>query len=380
MIFPVHPPANLFSTHLISTNLLCYPSTLCHHRYCGWLSPARYAGPIRPLFRGLTSSCFALHTIRCLCSCRCYCRCHCLCCCCCCCIRIQRIKDTEALLRWITCAYWVQLALVFVLFFTLIGPLTFWPAFCASTMHPLSRYPVFVMGMLGGELAVRYHHQQQHHLPCNDSHRHEDRAIGDRDRAKSLSVMPWTRLTLFRLFPLPCTPLRNCCMTTSSSSSSSSSESWSHRAISQSIRLLLLTIGVIILGIWTPVPPNDPMALFWIKVGAVWWQAVVPFAQLEVILALGQSSSPSQQSGDHDRAEASASLTTPPTTTTTTTTAVLHRYLVLFLCHPYLQLLGQWSMNIYLVHWLVLKYVTWGVNRHFVPLPWPESFSCDENR
>ena len=312
-----------------------------------------------------------------------------------------------------------------MLFFTLIGPLTFWPAFCASTMHPLSRYPVFVMGMLGGELVVRnqqqqqqqqqQQHDQQHQQQqsCNTSHRHDDIANGDRDMTKHLSGMPWVHLTFLRLFPLPCAPLRPCCITSPPSSSSSPQQPsssfstqrtvlWSHRAVSQSVRLLLLTIGVILMSIWTPIPFGDPMAFFWIKVGAVWWQAMVPFAQLEVILALGQpfsSSSHSQQSTDHQLSHpeevevptsltcsTTASNTTSISTTTTATTGavtattVLHKYLVLFLCHPYLQILGQYSMNIYLVHWLVLKYVTWGVNRGFVPLPWPESVSCDDTR
>jgi hypothetical protein len=43
--------------------------------------------------------------------------------------------------------------------------LGFWPAFAAATFHPLSRYPLFLMGIFAGELCNRYNQENNILMP-----------------------------------------------------------------------------------------------------------------------------------------------------------------------------------------------------------------------
>ncbi len=69
--------------------------------------------------------------------------------------RVQRLSDT-VLVRGITYCFHLQSVLLLSLFWNLLTPIGFWGALIISTMHPMTRLPVFLMGVLAGELAVRY--------------------------------------------------------------------------------------------------------------------------------------------------------------------------------------------------------------------------------
>ena len=60
--------------------------------------------------------------------------------------RIQAIKQATTLVLGIQIMYWVQFWILLIVFFTTVGSLGWWPAFAAATMHPLTRFPIFVMG------------------------------------------------------------------------------------------------------------------------------------------------------------------------------------------------------------------------------------------
>lgn len=80
----------------------------------------------------------------------------------------------DGLVRWIVRGFILQAAFASTGFPLLFAAMGFWPAFMITTMHPISRFPLFVMGVMAGELAIR-------HPPTEDA---ED----DKE-----SYMPWPR-------------------------------------------------------------------------------------------------------------------------------------------------------------------------------------------
>lgn len=70
-------------------------------------------------------------------------------------MRSARKKRSEEPASALTTLYWVQLVVLFLAFYVLAPFLTFWPAFAAATMHPITRYPLFLMGSYAGELLKR---------------------------------------------------------------------------------------------------------------------------------------------------------------------------------------------------------------------------------
>jgi len=121
-------------------------------------------------------------------------------------------------------------------------------------MHPLSRFPLFVMGMAAGELHVR----------------------------SPAAAMPWPTCVAFHLFPCACVcGVRNILPR---AHLPDDVEYWRYRATSQALRLVVVTAMVVVGSVVAPV--NDPLGGFVVKGGCVWYQAIVPFAQAEVIVGL----------------------------------------------------------------------------------------------
>ena len=214
-----------------------------------------------------------------------------------------RTMSSADLSKWISNLYWLQLVILLASFLGLylLTPLGFWPSFCFATMHPLSRLPLFLMGIYAGELRVR---------------------------SGSLSLLSvWPRAVAC-FFP---TPLCACsCSLQSAKDGNGDGEvdAWTTRAFNRSLGLFAATL--IVAGGNSLAGTNI--------VGAVWFQAIVPFCQLEIVLAL----------------------------TLQSTSSLLHRALAA----PLARFLGKISMTIYLIHYSVIFYVEWGAYG-FRSVVWP---------
>lgn len=127
---------------------------------------------------------------------------------------VQRLTDKE-IVRKISICYWAQFILIEVVFYVLAPFIGFWGSFSTASMNPITRFPLFLMGMYAGILVLRY--------PDNNQ------------------AMPWPSATL-RFFPYSnIDGYRRCgiCANTASSA-----EDWGNIANRQSITLLVLTLLV----------------------------------------------------------------------------------------------------------------------------------------
>lgn len=212
----------------------------------------------------------------------------------------------QKLVTWIVWLYWIQLVLAFVLFFLLVPFLSFWPAFCAATMHPLSRLPVFLMGVYAGELSNRC-------LYCR---------------------FPW-RHGFLGLFPLPCCGLlQEIEMSPISDEERESDEKmWAVWVDQTSAALFGLTMAVFVLDTAVRYGAGGGGVL-----GALWLQAIVPYGHLLLVVASTRDGGRSWTSLHAFRTSMS-------------------------------QRLGQWSMAIYLVHMLAIYYICWIVHGGLVKYP-----------
>ncbi len=114
---------------------------------------------------------------------------------------------------------------------------------------------------------------------------------------------------------------------------------WSRRSDILAVVLLVLTSAVVVLdSVNTHVWGGGNI------LGAVWLQAIVPYTQLELLVAL-------------TRADTTQS------------------YAAYVLSLPLLQWLGALSMTIYLLHWVVIYYLCFAVRG--TTLAWPGHFDCD---
>ena len=240
--------------------------------------------------------------------------------------RIQKLSDHQ-LVQYIALCYWLQLFLLLIVFFILlIIGLGFWIPFAAATMNPITRLPLFLMGMYAGELCSRH---------AEDS-------------------LPWP--TMFsRFFPSCCcvrgSNIRTSNATVFNPTVQVNSEDmapttdvldsgyWASKATSQSINLLLNTL--IVCGMDTM---NRYMNGGDGILGAVWFQAIVPFAQLELIVALTRDNG----------------------------TSLAYRTL----CTTVGRWLGERSMCIYLVHYPLIFYVS--LAAYGKAVRWPDEFDCSK--
>ena len=171
---------------------------------------------------------------------------------------VRSIKDDD-LISTIVNLYYLQMVLVFILFFITVPFIGFWPAFALSTMNPITRYPLFKMGVVLGELMNR----------------------SQRDNV-ALSQL-WQK-SIILLFPyLPCgnnnsgvkySQISNLSEVEKKGMSLTDKEYWKKSAVTTSVFLLVITLSVAIINIFASL------------LGAVWLQAIVPYAQSVVIIAL----------------------------------------------------------------------------------------------
>jgi len=178
-------------------------------------------------------------------------------------------------------------------------------AFWLATANPITRFPLFLMGMYAGLLSHRH--------PVTTTEAEED-------------PFPWPK-SFLGLLPYfnPCTTLP----------ATRSNTSWARIANFQSIWLLTLTLAVFAGDTALKVRTGYHGVLL----GPVWFQSLIPFAQLEVIVALTR---------DGGVSLASRAFRTP--------VAVW---------------LGNISAALYLIHFVVKDFIVWAT-RGFVTITDPD--------
>jgi peptidoglycan/LPS O-acetylase OafA/YrhL len=235
-------------------------------------------------------------------------------------------KDMRALLGGISsCFYW-QMSLVFFWYYALRTSTGFWPAFATATMNPVFRMPVFVMGCYAGLLCLQHEHTPLVWLPYVSFGRGLQLpcpsmccVVDKNNRCHAC----YTRICRSGISCHPSEVVREPDL--------SADRAWWRTTTDRRVKLLIavtfLTAVVDTIVRYTVHSPGI--------VGAVWLQACVPFIQLEVIVGLtrdaGQSVSARCLRGS------------------------------------LWDWLGQVSMAIYLVHWLVIFYLCWAVYGQDLP-------------
>mmetsp|Transcript_2065 Transcript_2065/g.3480 ORF Transcript_2065/g.3480 Transcript_2065/m.3480 type:complete len:465 (+) Transcript_2065:117-1511(+) len=182
----------------------------------------------------------------------------------------------------------------------------YWRAFGFCTQHPLTRAPVFLMGLYAGLLAVR----------------HEGAAI------PFLEGNPWGMWQ-----PLASADNLNACETGNWHYSK-----WHQKNARLTTQYLLVSVAVTLLDYMVQLATGDVEQGVG---GQIWFQALVAIPQLHLVLGLTR-----------DRGVS---------------------WIAKLLRRPVVQRLGQWSMGIYLVHFLVMQYMAWlrnGGGRLLCPRPW----------
>ena len=180
--------------------------------------------------------------------------------------RVQRMTSDE-LVQAITKCYWFQFFLILIMCFVFIPTLSFTGLTidslgCFFTMHPISRFPVFFMGVYAGELCMR----------------HQD------------SMLPWPS-TYFRFFPSSSTDTgeeysllklaENNSDTVEGIKVCTDSTIWKSRVTRQSatLSLLFFLVSVCYLILQLCSIPAGVMLDFLL-------QGIVAFAELEIVVAL----------------------------------------------------------------------------------------------
>lgn len=216
------------------------------------------------------------------------------------------LRLSDEAVGWAILWCWVlQMTWAWVLFGAL-APLGSWPAFATATMHPLGRLPLFFMGVLAAVLCLRHP------------------ATAGACQAPSLPLP----ISCCGIVPLP----RACCRTRAASSSSSNggeeqlaAGSWAATADLTAACLLLAMLAVGAGDTALRVLSGRPGALL----GSMWLQCCVPYAQLQLLVALTR--------------DGGASATGRA------------------LRSPLAQCLGRLSLGLYLCHFPLIAYLAWAV-------------------
>jgi peptidoglycan/LPS O-acetylase OafA/YrhL len=165
---------------------------------------------------------------------------------------VKAMTDTE-LRNSIVKNFWLQFILLWVLFIPLTTIFGYWVGFCAATMNPFSRYPIFFMGMCAGELSLRH------------------------SELVSLE-WPWGLCSMFPTF-------FGCCFSTSlilKDSTLTETQYWSKRVTVVTIQLMVLTVLVSAVDSFVALGLGVSGGIL----GVVWLQSLLPFLHLELIVAL----------------------------------------------------------------------------------------------
>ena len=171
---------------------------------------------------------------------------------------VRRIKH-DRLINYIMMLYYTQMGLVLGLFFGTVSFLGFWPAFCLATMNPVTRIPLFLMGVVSGELINRCHSQN---ISISQFWLHG-------------FLFPYT-CSCDGMHELKMSHIWHLSNEDKNAMSKSDVEYWKTRGNTKSLFLLMFTIAVVIGNSFSPSS----------ILGAVWLQAIVPYCQLEIVVSL----------------------------------------------------------------------------------------------
>jgi peptidoglycan/LPS O-acetylase OafA/YrhL len=287
-------------------------------------------------------------------------------------------KRTDVqLLQWIRYLYWIQLYLLAILTAGLIPFLGFWPAFCLGTMHPFSRIWCFAMGVAAGILCLRYQHEHEMPWFTDSSWFFPLRSWN----CKCCSALPDRLFGILRFY---------------------TNQDFEQTMFLQTYAIVAITLIYTAGDFYVRYQSDYKRS----NDGAIWFQALVPFAQLNIIVAMTRHShrviakvsaatssgakGSSSAVGDSAMVATTAMVAATATlgqqeqmengTATAATTAVRDdgpptNAISRFLRHPINVWLGELSMSIYLVHYPLAFYITWA-NRGKVRLEWPDHFDC----
>lgn len=240
---------------------------------------------------------------------------------------LERVSD-GGLLRRLALCYYLQMGVGFALFFGMLPSTGYWPAFATATMHPISRLPVFLMGVYAGVLCARYPavplvaapgavpagaggEGASAPRPADVAATTAKPTLGA--AAGSSAVMPWYP-TWLGVAPLPVPAIWPLV----------TQGDWGRTANLYAGGLLAGTLAVGALDTAVNVLSGGGGIL-----GGVWLQLIVPMAQLNVIVGVTR---------DGGASLAGRALRT-----------------------PLAQWLGKVSMAVYLVHVPLIHYLAWAV-------------------
>lgn len=277
-------------------------------------------------------------------------------------------QSDHSLLEWIRRLYWIQafiLIIVFVIILIVTGG-EFWPAFIFGTMHPLSRLPVFAMGVAAGILTLRHPPSEESQqvstfdkaLLEKKEKKGEDKVVHTAvDEENSLLAVPAVAVSPsapsgnYDHVPTGLIPWFNdgswympiswlfcgCLLSKRDDVQSVTLENTSYQLLTSStsskllnkqiLNLFCITTFTVIIDIIVRYVGNVEGVF-----GAIWLQALNPYAQLSLIVAM-----------------------------TRTGTSTEASWVTSILRHPLLQWLGDLSMSVYLVHWVLGFYLSWAV-------------------
>jgi len=261
----------------------------------------------------------------------------------------EKLSDNDLLVSIIRLYWWnVGLGVICFVLGLFIGG--FGCAFWLSTGWPISRLPVFIVGMNAGILCHRYAHLAVLNASRGKGSQEDEEATGNHiDEGEKLTV-PW--------FPATWTivPFRYSCICYCSNSSRgvsfvSNKVDFAKTITWRSIQLLVFTVALACLQ------AGDIYIA-----GNIWFQFLNVFAQVDILVAFCQygtfllASSSNGCSSEHPW------------------TFMAAQYAVRFLRHPWSQWFGELSMSLYLVHWPVIFYACWFLRGSL--LHWPSTFDC----
>lgn len=223
-------------------------------------------------------------------------------------------------MRWF---YWIQCLMCCpgtLFFMRVIG---YWTGFCMGTMSPYSRGWCFAMGVAAGILCLRY---------------------------KDKESMPWfTDSSWF--FPVR-SWFSSCWI------GKYSAKMFEQTMFSQTYVILAMTIGVSLLDLANRMVYRSRKGIG----GTIWFQAVVPYSQMNIMVAMVRHAiiPPTVKSGD------SSVVSSPSKVILAKPANSISR----FLRHPFMLWMGDLSMSIYLSHFPIAFYTIWAI-RGKSRLIWP---------